>query len=96
MAKQMSAPKKKSAFSPHAFISTIGEGQDLLSLRRKNAIFAQGDPTDGLFFIQKGEVRLSVVSEAGKEATLGILGKGDFFGEAVLQVDFYACRPRPR
>ena len=56
----------------------------MLPFQRKNSIFAQGDPTDGLFFIQKGKVRLSVVSEAGKEATLGILSEGDFFGEGGL------------
>ena len=56
----------------------------MVSFQKKNTIFAQGDSTDGLFFIQKGKVRLSVVSEAGKEATLGILGEGDFFGEGGL------------
>ena len=54
------------------------------SFQKKNAIFAQGDSTDGIFFIQQGKVRLSVVSEAGKEATLGILSEGDFFGEGGL------------
>jgi CRP/FNR family transcriptional regulator, cyclic AMP receptor protein len=56
----------------------------MVSCKKKNSVFAQGDPTDGLFFIQKGKVRLSVVSEGGKEATLGILGNGDFFGEGGL------------
>ena len=56
----------------------------MLSLQRKGSIFAQGDATDGLFFIQRGKVRLSVLSEAGKEATLGILSGGDFFGEGGL------------
>src|SRR6202049_469762 len=56
----------------------------MVSLSKKNAIFTQGDSTDGLCFIQTGRVRLSVVSEAGKEATLGILGEGDFFGEGGL------------
>ena len=56
----------------------------MLSFQKKNLIFAQGDSTDGLFFIQRGKVRLSVVSENGKEATLGILGEGDFFGEGGL------------
>ena len=56
----------------------------MISLQRKSSIFAQGDPTDGLFFVQKGKVRLTVVSEAGKEATLGILSEGDFFGEGGL------------
>jgi CRP-like cAMP-binding protein len=84
VAKRISIAKKKSEFNPRAFLSTIGKGRDMLPFQKKNSIFAQGDPTDGLFFIQKGKVRLSVVSEAGKEATLGILGEGDFFGEGGL------------
>jgi CRP-like cAMP-binding protein len=84
VAKRISSAKKKSEFNPHAFLSTIGKGREMLPFQRKNSIFAQGDPTDGLFFIQKGKVRLSVVSEAGKEATLGILSEGDFFGEGGL------------
>jgi CRP/FNR family transcriptional regulator, cyclic AMP receptor protein len=71
-------------FNPRTFLSTIGKGRDMLSFQKKNTIFAQGDSTDGLFFIQEGKVQLSVVSEAGKEATLGILGEGDFFGEGGL------------
>jgi CRP/FNR family cyclic AMP-dependent transcriptional regulator len=54
------------------------------SVLKKTAVFAQGDSTDGLFFIQKGKIRLSVVSESGKEATLAILGELDFFGEGGL------------
>jgi CRP/FNR family transcriptional regulator, cyclic AMP receptor protein len=76
--------KKGLAFNPHAFLSTIGAGRELLAFKRKGAVFAQGDATDGLFFIQTGKVQLSVVSESGKEATLGILGEGDFFGEGGL------------
>jgi CRP/FNR family cyclic AMP-dependent transcriptional regulator len=56
----------------------------MVSFKKRNTIFAQGDSTDGLFFIQRGKVQLSVVSEAGKEATLGILSEGDFFGEGGL------------
>lgn len=56
----------------------------MISFDKKSIVFAQGDPTDGLFFIQKGKVRLTVVSEAGKEAILGILNPGDFFGEGGL------------
>jgi CRP/FNR family transcriptional regulator, cyclic AMP receptor protein len=82
--KQVSSPRKKAHFSPHAFHSTIGKGREMLSFQKRTVIFAQGDATDGLFFIQKGKVRLSVVSEAGKEATIGILGEGDFFGEGGL------------
>ena len=56
----------------------------MLSFQKTNTVFAQGDLTDGLFFIQEGKVRLSVVSDAGQEATLGILHESDFFGEGGL------------
>jgi CRP/FNR family transcriptional regulator, cyclic AMP receptor protein len=78
----------KSNFNPHTFLSTNGKGREMLSLGKKSTIFAQGDETDGLFFIQAGKVQLSVVSEAGKEATLGILSEGDFFGEGGLGGQF--------
>src|SRR6202163_1040609 len=82
--RQITHPKKKLDFNPHAFLSTIGKGRDMASFQKKNTIFAQGEPTDGLFFIQKGKVQLGVVSEGGREATLGILSEGDFFGEGGL------------
>jgi CRP-like cAMP-binding protein len=82
--KQSGPAKKKSDFNPHAFLSTIGKGREMLSFKKKSTIFAQGDSTDGLFFIQSGQVQLSVVSESGKEATLAILGEADFFGEGGL------------
>ncbi len=56
----------------------------MMSFQKKKTIFAQGDSTDGLFYIQKGKVQLGVVSESGKEAILGILGENDFFGEGGL------------
>jgi CRP/FNR family cyclic AMP-dependent transcriptional regulator len=62
----------------------MGEGRDIVSFQKKSSIFIQGDPADGLFFVKSGKVRLSVVSEAGKEAMLGILSKGDLFGEGGL------------
>ena len=74
----------KAHFNPRTFLSTIGKGREMVSFGKKSTIFAQGDATDGLFFIQEGKVQLSVVSEAGKEATLGILSEGDFFGEGGL------------
>ena len=55
-----------------------------MSLQKNGTVYSQGDPSDGLFFIQKGKIQLSVVSEIGKEATLAILGEGDFFGESGL------------
>jgi CRP-like cAMP-binding protein len=80
----MIAPTKRLHFNPLNFLSSIGKGRDMMSFQRKNKIFAQGDATDGVFFVQKGKVQLSVVSESGKEATLGILSEGDFFGEGGL------------
>jgi CRP/FNR family transcriptional regulator, cyclic AMP receptor protein len=56
---------KKNDFNPRAFLSTVGKGREMVSFGKKSTIFAQGDSTDGLFFIQEGKVRLSVVSEAG-------------------------------
>ncbi len=72
------------SFNPRTFLTTIGTGRRLLSFQKSKLIFAQGEASDGLFFIQSGKVQLSVVSQSGKEATLGILGEDDFFGEGGL------------
>jgi CRP-like cAMP-binding protein len=84
LTKQIADVKKGLGFDAHAFLSTTGTGRDMVSFHGKNTIYAQDDVADGLFFIQKGKVRLSVLSEGGKEAVLGILGEGDFFGESGL------------
>ncbi len=76
--------KKKRDFDPHAFLATIDEGRRSLLVHRKQGIFAQGDAADAVFYIQTGKVKLTVVSKTGKEATIGILGDGDFFGEGSL------------
>jgi len=78
------AAKKRRDFAPHAFLATIGEGRKIVSFPKKQTIFTQGDPTDAVFYIQTGKVRLTVVSSDGKEATIGILGDGEFFGEGAL------------
>ena len=75
------AAEKKRAFDPHAFLATIGEGRKSVFFQRKQEIFAQGDAADAVFYIQTGKVKLTVVSKNGKEATIGILSDGDFFGE---------------
>ena len=82
--KHIASTSKKTDFNAHTFLSTIGKGRDMVCFQKKQTIFAQGDSTDGLFFVQTGKVQLSVVSEAGKEATLAILSEGDFFGEGGL------------
>jgi CRP/FNR family transcriptional regulator, cyclic AMP receptor protein len=83
MAIYMSAKARRN-FDPKIFLSTIGDGRQIVSFRRKKIIFAQGDATDAVFVIQKGKVRLSARSKAGKEATLGILSDKDFVGEDCL------------
>jgi len=76
--------KAGGGFSPKDFLATIGTGRKLISLAKKGAIFSQGDKADSVFYIQKGRVRLSVVSKTGKEATIGIVHAGDFIGEESL------------
>ena len=76
--------KKKSAFDPRKFLATIGEGRKVFAFPKKQPIFTQGDVADAVFYLQEGKVRLTVVSKAGKEATLGILSEGEFFGEGSL------------
>ena len=76
--------KARRDFDTKIFLSTIGDGRQIVSFREKQIIFAQGDATDAVFVIQKGKVKLSAKSKAGKEATLGILSDKDFVGEDCL------------
>ncbi|MGA7684779.1 MAG: Crp/Fnr family transcriptional regulator [Terriglobales bacterium] len=76
--------KKGRTFNPQKFLATIGTGRKAVNFHKKQAIFVQGDAADTVFYIKDGKVRLSVVSKAGKEATLGILTEGEFFGEGGL------------
>jgi CRP/FNR family cyclic AMP-dependent transcriptional regulator len=68
-------------FNPQGFLSTIGDGRQIVSYQEKQTIFAQGDATDAVFVIQKGKIKLSAKSRTGREATLGILTGNDFVGE---------------
>ena len=76
--------KNNCDFDPKKFLATIGEGRKVVAVPKKQTIFAQGDAADAVFYIQEGKVRLTVVSKVGKEATLGILSEGEFFGEGGL------------
>jgi CRP/FNR family cyclic AMP-dependent transcriptional regulator len=78
------APKNGRKFDVHAFLATIGEGRNARLFRKKQAIFTQGEPADAIFYLQTGRVKLTVVSKTGKEATIGILSDGSFFGEGSL------------
>ena len=78
------ASKNGREFNPHAFLATIGEGRKAMLFPKKQTVFAQGDPADAVFYLKTGKVRLTVVSKTGKEATIGILSDGSFFGEGAL------------
>jgi CRP/FNR family cyclic AMP-dependent transcriptional regulator len=78
------ATPRKREFDPAKFLATIGKGRTSLTVPKKRTIFAQGDRADAVFYLQKGRVKLTVVSKGGKEATLGILNQGNFFGEGSL------------
>jgi len=78
------AATKRSKFDPKTFLSTIDGGRKIAAFPKERTIFAQGDSSDAVFYIQKGKVSLTVLSKSGKEATLGILNEGDFFGEGCL------------
>jgi CRP/FNR family cyclic AMP-dependent transcriptional regulator len=76
--------KKNREFDPNTFLATIGEGRRMVVVSKKQTVFVQGDDADAVFYIQKGKVRLTVVSKTGKEATIGIVSEGNFFGEGSL------------
>jgi len=78
------AAKTEIEFDPNQFLATIGAGRKLVAYAKKQPIYAQGELAQSIFYIQSGKVRLTVVSKTGKEATIGILGAGNFFGEGAL------------
>jgi CRP/FNR family cyclic AMP-dependent transcriptional regulator len=84
MAPPTTLAKRKRDFDPKQFLATIGEGRKVVAFPERQTIFTQGDAADAVFYIQEGKVRLTVVSKIGKEATLGILSEGAFFGEGGL------------
>src|ERR1700735_3136676 len=77
-------PSENAKFDVQKFLAEIGDGRKIVRVRKKRTIYAQGAECDALFYIQKGKVRLTVVSQAGKEATIAILNPPDFFGEGCL------------
>jgi CRP/FNR family cyclic AMP-dependent transcriptional regulator len=80
----VAAVKKRSKFDLKTFFSTINGGRTVVIATKKQTIFAQGDSADSVFYIQKGKIKLTVLARSGKEATIGILNQGDFFGEGCL------------
>jgi len=72
------------SFDPKVFLASIGRGRRMLEFDKKQAIFTQGDSANAVFYLQKGRVKLTVVSPRGKEATIAMLAAGDFFGEGCI------------
>ena len=78
------APKQHPAFDPKTLLARVNEGRSVASFRRKQVIFSQGDPADAVFYVQKGRVKLTVVSKQGKEAIVALVGADEFFGKGCL------------
>src|SRR3979490_1865016 len=78
------AIKHRLSFDPKSFLAKVGEGRSLDRYRKDQIVFSQGDPADAVFYIQSGKVKVTVVSEQGKEAVVAMLGTNDFFGEGCL------------
>jgi len=78
------ASKQKSTFNAQAFLDSPGIARKIVDYRRAEVIFTQGDPCESVLYIQKGGVKLSVLSKTGREAVVAMLAPGDFFGEGCL------------
>jgi CRP/FNR family transcriptional regulator, cyclic AMP receptor protein len=78
------AAKRRPSFDPKSFLAMVGEGRSLGTYRKGQTVFSQGDPANEVFYIQKGKVKVTVLSEQGKEAVVAILAADEFFGEGCL------------
>jgi CRP-like cAMP-binding protein len=78
------AIKASAPFDAKAFLAKVGDGRSITKYGKNQTVFSQGDAADAVFFIQKGKVKITVVSEQGKEAVIAILSPDDFFGEGCL------------
>src|SRR5918994_1215114 len=76
--------RARASFDPQLFLTKVGKGKLTLQSPKKHTIFSQGDPAEAVFYIQGGKVKLTVVSQQGKEAVIAILERGAFFGESCL------------
>ena len=77
-------PIEKRPFDPKLFLAKVGTGRAISEYKKNDVVFVQSDPAEAIFYIQKGKVKLTVVSDNGKEAVIAMLGIGDFVGEGCL------------
>ena len=82
--RRQSVVRRKAKFDPKIFLAKVGEGKTISKFRKDQIVFSQGEVADAVFYVQQGKVKLTVVSEQGKEAVVAILGPGQFFGEGCL------------
>jgi CRP/FNR family transcriptional regulator, cyclic AMP receptor protein len=82
--KRANEGKKPESFDAEGFLHSAGVARTMAEFGKRETLFSQGDPSKNIMFIQKGAVKISVVSGAGKEAVVGMLGPGDFIGEGGL------------
>jgi CRP/FNR family cyclic AMP-dependent transcriptional regulator len=75
---------RKNGFDPEAFLAQNGLGRTILELKKNQTVFTQGDNADTVYYLQKGQVKLTVISKNGKEATISLLNAGDFLGEECI------------
>jgi CRP/FNR family cyclic AMP-dependent transcriptional regulator len=80
----VSRKKSKISLDPKAFLAVVGDGKTISKYQKDQIVFRQGDVADAVFYVQKGKIKLTVVSDRGKEAVVGILGPSHFFGEGCL------------
>jgi CRP/FNR family transcriptional regulator, cyclic AMP receptor protein len=78
------ATKRKLRFDPKSFLAKVGEGRSISKYRKDQVVFSQGDLAEAVFYIQKGKVKVTVVSDQGKEAVVALLGADEFCGEGCL------------
>src|SRR5579863_1072211 len=78
------APKLKAAFDPKTLLARVGNPQALADYKKDQKVFSQGDAAEAIYYVQRGRVKLTVVSKGGKEAVIAILGPGAFFGEGCM------------
>jgi CRP-like cAMP-binding protein len=88
--------KRKLAFDPNTFLAKVGEGKTMLKCRKNQIVFSQGQVADAVFYIQQGKVKVTVVSEQGKEAVVAILGPGHFLVKDVSMAIRGASQQRGR
>jgi len=76
--------KQAAAASPASFLAQVGNGHTVTKYRKDQIVFSQGDPADAVYYVQKGKLKVTVVSDRGKEAVAALVSPGEFFGEACM------------